>query len=99
MTVNEAQELAILSVFITHKIEKFSAMAMPSELYAAMGSGASAIIKNMVRDGMLTDSIYSFSLEHELTQLAKDRYILLKKKKGSEKIVSAIGWITLFGAL
>jgi hypothetical protein len=91
MTVNEQQELAVLQIFITHKIERFSSITFPDELRAALGSGAGTIVKNLIRDGLITDLMFSF--EYEFNEAGKARYILLKKKKESERLRGLAFWV------
>ena len=48
MTTNEKQELNVLSIFIDHKINRFSSMKFPKEITDALGGGSEAIIKNLM---------------------------------------------------
>ena len=82
MTTNEKQELNVLRIFIHHKIHKFSSLKFPKEITDALGSGADAIIKNFIRDGMITDWQTN---EYEFNETGRKRYYLLKSQRNGDK--------------
>lgn len=84
MTTNEKQELNVLNIFIEHKISKFSSMKFPKEITEVLGSGADAIVKNMIRDGMITDL---YTAEYEFNETGRKRYYLLRSQKRGEKFI------------
>ncbi len=90
MTTNEKQELNVLSIFIDHKIDRFSSMKFPKEITDALGGGSEAIIKNLIRDGMINDT---HNFEYEFNKTGKARYVLLKNIKKGERINSWAFWI------
>ena len=83
MTTNEKQELNVLSIFIDHKIDRFSSMKFPKEITDALGGGSEAIIKNLIRDGMINDT---HNFEYEFNETGRKRYDLLKSQKRGENI-------------
>lgn len=91
MTTNEQQEFNVLSIFIENKIRKFSSMTFPKELTDALGSGALAIVRNMIRDGTVTDLEINF--EYEFNETGITKYNILKKKKRSETKNNIAFWI------
>jgi hypothetical protein len=83
MTTNEKQELNVLKIFVDNNIEEFSAMKFPEALNNALGTGAHAIVVNLIRDGMVADlhtGIYAFS------ETGQKRYALLKSQNRSDTI-------------
>ena len=90
LTTNEEQELKYLDVFISNKITKFSSMAFPSVVTAAMGSGADTIVRNFMRDGVVVDL---YTGEYEFTAVGHNRYKILKNRKTNDRIVNWAFWV------
>jgi hypothetical protein len=97
LSANEEQELEYLEVFITNKIERFFNYDFPKELKDSMGSGADKIIKNFIRDGVITD--LEINSEYEFNKVGKNRYCLLKRKKLFDRIMNIIVWLTFFAVI
>jgi hypothetical protein len=93
MTINEEQELRILKIFNDNKIERFSKFELPAALTNALGSGADTIVRNLMRDGMITDWAVFPTTDYEFNQTGKNRYKLLRKKKRNESIANVAFWI------
>lgn len=93
MTINEEQELGILKIFIANNIGKFSSMTFPTALESSLGSGASRIVQNMIRDGFVADL---HTQEYEFTITGRNRYKLLKSQKRKERVNKIAFWV-IFG--
>jgi hypothetical protein len=93
LTTNEQQELDYLEVFVFNKITKFSSMSFPPVVTAAMGSGASTIVINFIRDGVVADL---YTGEYEFTEVGHKRYNILRRKKMADKFANLAFWI-IFG--
>lgn len=90
MTINEQQELKILTLLISNKITTFNSMKFPDVLTNALGNGASALVQNMARDGFIAD-LYTGELE--LTKAAHERYKLLRKQYRQERVSKMAFWM------
>ena len=90
MTINEEQELKILKIFVDNNISKFSSMQFPDAITKHLGTGATALVGNMIRDGFVADL---HTHEYEFTPAGHNRYKLLKRQRNREKINAIAFWI------
>ena len=59
-------------------------MKFPKEITDALGGGSEAIIKNLIRDGMINDT---HNFEYEFNETGRKRYHLLRSQKKSENFI------------
>jgi hypothetical protein len=98
LTTNEEQEYKILKTIIENNLDSFTIEGMPKILRDIIGGGAAVLLGNLQRDGFINLS-YLVPDVYEINDAGRNRYKILRDKKNSDKLMTAVIWVTLLAAL